>query len=87
MVGVGLSEGGREAGLFSLVGFRAVGLEGWGWGSPEHLVGKYDVVHIRCFVCIVKNNDPSGLLANLVRMLSTLSSRSLSMRMARSTSE
>lgn len=41
---------------------------------PEHLVDKYDVVHIRCFVCIVKNNDPSRLLANLVRMLSALSS-------------
>ena len=44
---------------------------------PKHLVGKYDVVHIRSFACIVKNNDPSRLLANLIRMLSTLSSLDL----------
>ena len=38
---------------------------------PQHLVGKYDVIHIRCFACIVKNNDPGPLLENLIRMLST----------------
>lgn len=37
---------------------------------PEHLIGKYDVVHIRAFVVIVKNNDPTKLLSNLIKMLS-----------------
>ncbi len=37
---------------------------------PEHLVGKYDVVHIRAFVVIVRNNDPMRLLSNLIKMLS-----------------
>jgi len=37
---------------------------------PEHLVGKYDVVHIRAFVVIVRNNNPMRLLSNLIKMLS-----------------
>jgi len=37
---------------------------------PEHLVGKYDVVHIRAFVVIVRDNDPMRLLSNLIKMLS-----------------
>lgn len=37
---------------------------------PEHLVGKYDIVHLRAFVVIVRNNDPTKLLSNLLKMLS-----------------
>lgn len=36
---------------------------------PEDLIGKYDIIHIRHFVCVVKNNDPTPLLQNLLRML------------------
>lgn len=36
---------------------------------PDDLVEKYDVVHIRHFVCVVKGNDPTPLLRNLLRML------------------
>lgn len=35
----------------------------------EDLVEKYDVIHIRHFVCVVKDNDPAPLLKNLLRML------------------
>ena len=37
---------------------------------PEHLVGQYDIVHLRTLVLIVRNNDPSRLLSNLIKMLS-----------------
>lgn len=36
---------------------------------PEELVGKYDVIHIRHFVCVVKENEPTPLLRNVLRML------------------
>lgn len=36
---------------------------------PEHLVGRYDIVHIRTFAIIVKNNNPRALLSNLIKML------------------
>ena len=36
---------------------------------PSELVGKYDVVHIRTFAVIVRGNDPTTLLRNLVKML------------------
>jgi SAM-dependent methyltransferase len=36
---------------------------------PDELVEKYDVIHIRHFVCVVKDNDPAPLLQNLCRML------------------
>ena len=36
---------------------------------PDELVEKYDVVHIRHFVCVVKGNDPTALLKNLLRMV------------------
>ena len=39
-------------------------------GIPEHLVGRYDVVHIRTFAVIVRDNDPGPLLRNLLKMLS-----------------
>lgn len=35
----------------------------------EDLIEKYDVIHIRHFVCVVKENDPAPLLKNLLRML------------------
>ena len=31
-------------------------------GPPQHLVGAFDVVHIRLFIAIIKNNDPTSLL-------------------------
>lgn len=36
---------------------------------PEDMVEKYDIIHIRHFVCVVKANDPAPLLQNLLRML------------------
>ena len=35
----------------------------------EDMIEKYDVIHIRHFVCVVKENDPAPLLKNLLRML------------------
>ena len=37
---------------------------------PKDLQGKYDVVNVRLFLAVVKNNDPSPILRNLMRMLS-----------------
>ena len=37
---------------------------------PDDLVGQYDIVHIRAFVVIVRNNDPVRLLSNLIKLLS-----------------
>ena len=37
---------------------------------PHELLGKYDIVHLRLFIVLVKNNDPVPLLENLIRMLS-----------------
>lgn len=39
---------------------------------PDHLVGKYDVVHIGLLVMIIKNENPVPLLNNVMAMLSTL---------------
>lgn len=36
---------------------------------PDELVEKYDIIHIRHFVCVVKENNPTPLLQNLLRML------------------
>ena len=35
---------------------------------PENLLGRYDV-HMRTFAVIVRNNDPTRLLENLIKML------------------
>ena len=35
------------------------------------MVGQYDVVHVQLFACIVKDNDPTPLVSNLTRLLST----------------
>ena len=37
---------------------------------PEELVGRYDVVHVRLFLCVVRDNDPSVIISNLARLLS-----------------
>lgn len=37
---------------------------------PEHLVGTYDIVHLRLFLLIVQNNDPMPLLKKFIQMLS-----------------
>lgn len=37
---------------------------------PEEIRGTYDVVHLRFFVTVVKDNDPGILLANIVQLLS-----------------
>lgn len=37
---------------------------------PEELVGKYDIVHVRLFICVIKDNDPVPVLTNLLKMLS-----------------
>ena len=37
---------------------------------PEHLVGRYDIVHLRTFAIVVRNNDPTAVLRNLIKMLS-----------------
>lgn len=36
---------------------------------PEHLIGKYDILHIRLFLLIVQNNDPMPLLKTFIQML------------------
>ena len=39
---------------------------------PEDLIGKYNVVNVRLFACIIQNDDPIPILKNLMRMLSKL---------------
>ena len=36
----------------------------------QDLVGKYDIVHLRLFIVLIKHNDPVPLLRNLISMLS-----------------
>ena len=38
-------------------------------GPPAELVGKFDIVHMRLFIAIVKDNDPTGLLAYCHKLL------------------
>ena len=33
-------------------------------------MGKYDIVHVQLFACIVKGNDPAPLVKNLMSLLS-----------------
>lgn len=37
---------------------------------PDELIEKYDIIHVRIFVAVVKNEDPTPLLKNLISMLS-----------------
>ena len=41
---------------------------------PEHLIGMYDIVQLRLFQVVVKDNDPGPLLRNMLKMLSGCSS-------------
>lgn len=36
----------------------------------EELKGKYDLVHVRLFLAVVQNYDPTPILRNLMNMLS-----------------
>lgn len=37
---------------------------------PVRFLESYDVIHIRYFACVVRNNDPGAILQNVLRMLS-----------------
>lgn len=37
---------------------------------PPELVGKYDVVHLRFWCCVVKANNPGGLIRHAMKLLS-----------------
>ena len=37
---------------------------------PEELKGKYDLVHVRLFLAVVQDYDPTPILRNLMDMLS-----------------
>ncbi|MCJ1270762.1 hypothetical protein MMC22_010659 [Lobaria immixta] len=36
---------------------------------PDELIEKYDIIHVRIFVAVVKNEDPTPILKNLISML------------------
>ncbi|KAM0798343.1 S-adenosyl-L-methionine-dependent methyltransferase [Usnea florida] len=38
-------------------------------GPPAHLAGAFDIVHIRLFIAVVKNNDPTSILNFCYRLL------------------
>lgn len=38
---------------------------------PSEFIGRYDLIHARFLLGLVKNNDPLPLLQNLLKMLST----------------
>ena len=38
---------------------------------PSDFVGRYDLVHARFILGLVKNNDPVPILQNLLKLLST----------------
>lgn len=42
---------------------------------PEEFVGKYDIVNVRLFLIVVRNDDPRPILKNLISMLSRSSTR------------
>lgn len=37
---------------------------------PDELVGQYDIVNVRLFLCVIRNDDPVPVLTNLLKMLS-----------------
>lgn len=37
---------------------------------PESLIGQFDVVHLRMWAFIIRDNDPSPLIQNVAKMLS-----------------
>jgi hypothetical protein len=44
---------------------------------PKELVGKYDVVHMRLWCCVITGGDPSQLILHAITLLSTLLSSAL----------
>ncbi|KAJ5371869.1 hypothetical protein N7517_003875 [Penicillium concentricum] len=36
---------------------------------PEHLVGTYDIVHLRLLILVVQNSDPVPIIQNVARLL------------------
>ena len=42
---------------------------------PEHMVGKYDLVHVQNFLCIWRSDKSKALLQNLVSLLSMSGTR------------
>ncbi len=38
---------------------------------PARFVEKYNLINIRYFACIVRNNDPTPIIRNVLKMLST----------------
>lgn len=37
---------------------------------PADLVEKYDIINVRLFICVVRDNDPVPVLNNILKMLS-----------------
>ena len=38
---------------------------------PDDLVEKYDIIHVRHLTLVIKDNDPTMVIRNLLKMLST----------------
>ena len=38
---------------------------------PNDLVEKYDIIHVRHLIPVIKDNDPTEVIRNLLKMLST----------------
>ncbi|MCJ1470889.1 hypothetical protein MMC07_009537 [Pseudocyphellaria aurata] len=36
---------------------------------PEELIEKYDIIHVRLFLCVINDGDPRTLLKNILKML------------------
>ena len=39
---------------------------------PEHLIGQYDVVHVRHMILVIKDSEIAPALLNLMKMISKL---------------
>lgn len=44
---------------------------------PEEFKGQYDIVHVRLFLTVVRNDDPLPILNNLMDMLSKTIARGI----------
>ena len=40
---------------------------------PSNLHGKYDLVHVQLFLCVVQKDGPAGIIDQLYKLLSTSS--------------
>lgn len=38
---------------------------------PDHLTGRYDAIHVRHFLLVVRDNAPGPIIRNMLKMLST----------------